>query len=42
MTKSSIWKVLLIVFAAIGVVATIATVAMLIMHTRMMGASWCC
>ncbi|WP_275892074.1 hypothetical protein [Burkholderia sp. LMG 13014] len=42
MNKSSIWKVILIVCAAIGVIAILGVVGMLLMHQRMMGGLSCC
>lgn len=42
MSKSLIWRVLLIVFAIIGVLASIGAVGMLVMHQRMMGGLGLC
>lgn len=42
MNKSLIWKVLLIMFATIGVIATLGVLGMLMMHQRMMGGSGFC
>ncbi|BDB29726.1 hypothetical protein Tamer19_38280 [Cupriavidus sp. TA19] len=40
--KSLIWRVLLIVFAVIGVLASLGAVGMLVMHQRMMGGFGLC
>lgn len=42
MTKSLIGRILLIVFAIIGVLASLGAVGMLVMHQRMMGGASLC
>ncbi|MGX6566847.1 hypothetical protein [Cupriavidus necator] len=42
MNKSLIWKFLLIVFAIIGVLASLGAIGMLVMHQRMMGGLGLC
>ena len=37
MSKSSIWRAFLIVFAIIGVLVAIGAIGMLVMHQSMMG-----
>ncbi|CAN7774437.1 hypothetical protein LJR296_007590 [Cupriavidus necator] len=41
MNKSLIWRFLLIVFAIIGVLASLGAIGMLVMHQRMMGGLGC-
>ncbi|WP_276511624.1 hypothetical protein [Cupriavidus oxalaticus] len=42
MNKSLVWRVLLIVFAVIGVLASLGAVGMLVLHQRMMGGFGLC
>lgn len=42
MSKSLIWRALVMLFAIIGVLASLGAVGMLVMHQRMMGGLGLC